>query len=342
MDHGPAAFIVPVAPTRGPTLRRTSLPHAVNAFLQLVELSAPLFALVLVGYLIGISGRWPVSYSEALSKFLFAVPLPALLFRLMSDLSKLPPVDARVLVAFFGGCFVVFAVARVAGLLAYRLDGVGQSVFALGGIFSNNVFLGIPLAKAALGEAAMPSIGLVLVFNSLTLWMLATVSVEWARHGELSLKGFGNTVRSVLTNPIVASILAGAAFGLTGWTLPAFVDVPLALLAQPAIPLSLVVLGMGLAQYGVRSGWRIATGITAMKLVGQPLAVWAIAVAVGLPPLETQAVVLLAALPVGINVYLMAREFNAIEGPVATSMLLSTLLAAVTTPFTLFLLGVGR
>jgi predicted permease len=314
----------------------------VNAFLQLVELSAPLFALVLVGYLIGVSGRWPVSYSEALSKFLFAVPLPALLFRLMSDLSKLPPVDARVLVAFFGGCLVVVVVARVAGLLVYGLDGVGQSVFALGGIFSNNVFLGIPLAKAALGEAAMPSIGLVLVFNSLTLWMLATVSVEWARHGELSLKGFGNTVWSVLTNPIVASILAGAAFGLTGWTLPAFVDVPLALLAQPAIPLSLVVLGMGLAQYGVRSGWRIATGITAMKLFGQPLAVWAIAWAVGLPPLETQAVVLLAALPVGINVYLMAREFNAIEGPVATSLLLSTLLAAVTAPFTLFLLGAGR
>jgi len=52
--------------------------------------------------------------------------------------------------------------------------------------------------------------------------------------------------------------------------------------------------------------------------------------------------VLLAALPVGINVYLMAREFKAIEGPVATSMLLSTLLAAVTAPLTLFLLGVGR
>jgi predicted permease len=79
-----------------------------------------------------------------------------------------------------------------------------------------------------------------------------------------------------------------------------------------------------------------------MKLVGQPLAVWAIAWALGLPALETQVVVLLAALPVGINVYLMAREFNAIEGPVATSMLLSTLLAALTTPFALFLLGVGR
>jgi malonate transporter and related proteins len=313
-----------------------------SAFLQLVELSAPLFALVLVGYLIGTSGRWPVSYSEALSKFLFAVPLPALLFRLGSDMSKLPPVDARVLVAFFGSCIAIFVLARLVARLVFRLDGVGQSVFALGGIFSNNVFLGIPLGRAALGEAAMPSIGLVLVFNSLALWTLATVSVEWARHGEFSLKGMGATFRSVLKNPIVASILSGAAFGLTGLPLPAFVDAPLALLAQPAIPLSLVVLGMGLAQYGVREGWQIATGIVLMKLVAQPLAVWAIAWAVGLPPLETRAVVLLGALPVGINVYLMAREFRAIEGPVATGMLMSTLLAAITTPFVLFLLGVGR
>jgi predicted permease len=313
----------------------------VRAFIQLVELSAPLFALVLVGYLIGRWGRWPASVSEALSRFLFAVPLPALLFRLGADIATLPPVDLRVLAAFFGGCLLMFIFARVVGRLAYRLDGVGQSVFALGGIFSNNVFLGIPLAQAAIGSAAMPSVGLVLVFNALTLWTLVTVSVEWARHGEVSVKGLGTTLKSVLTNPIVASILGGAVFGLTGWSLPPLLNTTVALLAQPAIPLSLVVLGLGLAQYGVRQGWRIAVGITAMKLVGQPLVVWACAAALGLPPLETQVVVLLAALPVGINVYLMAREFAALEGPVATSMLLSTLLASCTTPFTLALLGRG-
>ncbi|HEX5639747.1 MAG TPA: AEC family transporter, partial [Burkholderiaceae bacterium] len=95
-------------------------------------------------------------------------------------------------------------------------------------------------------------------------------------------------------------------------------------------------------QYGLRAGWEVAAGIVALKLVGQPLIVWAIAWAIGLPPVETQAVVLLAALPVGINVYLMAREFKAIEGPVATSMLVSTLLAAISVPLALSLLGVGR
>jgi malonate transporter len=56
-----------------------------------------------------------------------------------------------------------------------------------------------------------------------------------------------------------------------------------------------------------------------------------------LPPLETQVVVLLAALPVGINVYLMSREFRSMEGAVASSLVLSTALAAVTAPLALTL-----
>ena len=310
-----------------------------SSFLHHVELAAPLFTLVLAGYLLAASGRWPKAVSDALAKFVFAVAVPALLFSLMSDFSKLPPVDARLLIAFFGGCLIVFVLGRMVGLWLFRLNGVEQSVFALGGIFANNVLLGVPIAKASLGEAAMPSVALVLVFNSLTLWTLVTVSVEWARHGELSLRGFGNTLRSVLTNPIVASVLAGAAFGLTGLPLPALLGTPLSLLGSSAVPLSLIVLGLGLAEYGIRAGWREAAAITAIKLAVQPLVVWALAAALGLPPIETQAVVLLSALAVGVNVYLMAREFDALQGPVATSMVLSTALSALTVPLTLALIS---
>ena len=310
-----------------------------STFLHHLELSAPLFLLVLAGYLLAASGRWPKAVSDALAKFVFAVAVPALLFSLMSDFSKLPPVDARLLIAFFGGCLIVFVLGRLVGLWLFGLNGVQQSVFALGGIFANNVLLGVPIVKATLGEAAMPSVALVLVFNALTLWTLVTVSVEWARHGELSLRGFGNTLRSVLTNPIVASVLLGAAFGMSGLPLPAVIGTPLSLLGSSAVPLSLIVLGMGLAEYGIRSGWREAAAITAIKLVAQPLVVWALASALGLPPVETQAVVLLAALAVGVNVYLMAREFDALQGPVAASMVMSTALSALTVPLTLSLLA---
>ncbi len=312
-----------------------------NAFLQNLELAAPLFVLVLAGYLVARSRRFPAAMADALNKFVFALALPALLFRMMADLSTLPPVDARLLIAFFGGCLIVFVLGRLAGWALFRLDGVSQSVFALGGIFSNNVLLGVPLAKLTLGPQALPSVALVLVFNALTLWTLVTISVEWARHGQMSVRGFRDTAINVITNPIVASIVGGTLFGLTGLALPALVDTPLQLVGQAAAPMALVVLGMGLAQYSVREGWQIASAITVFKLAVQPLVVFLLARLLGLPLLETQVVVLLASLAVGVNVYLMSNEFKTLQGPVAASLVLSTLLGAFTTPLALALLALA-
>ena len=241
------------------------------AFWHLLALTAPLFLLVLLGYALSHWGQWPAEASEALTRFVFSVAIPAFLFHLMADFSSLPAVDARLLIAYFGGCLVVFAVGRVIAATVFRLDGVSQSVFAMGGIFANNVLLGLPLAKVTLGDIAMPTVSLVLVFNSLLLWTLITISVEWARHRELSVRGFARTTLSVVTNPVVAGILIGTAFGFTGlraarhgrrngpydWR-SRHTDV-----AHRA--------RHGTSEYGIRTGWRQSLAIAVLKLAVTPL-----------------------------------------------------------------------
>ncbi len=309
-----------------------------QSFLQIALLTAPLFLLVLVGYALARWGRWPQAASDALTRFVFAVAIPAFLFLLMSDLSKLPPVDARLLIAYFGGCIVTYVLARFVAARLFRMDGVAQTIFGLGTIFSNNVLLGIPLVKITLGDEALPAVSMVLIFNSLLLWTLVTVSVEWARNRNMSLRGIGTTARAVVTNPVVAGILLGTLYGFSGLPLPGLAAETLRLMSLAAVPMSLIVLGMGLAEYGVRTGWRPSIAIAVMKLAAAPLVVYLLARALSLPPRETQVVVILSSLPVGANVYLMARQFNALEGSVAASMVLTTMISAVTTPLLLALL----
>jgi hypothetical protein len=309
------------------------------AILRLIELTAPLFLLVLLGHALARRGRWPQAATDALTRFVFAIAVPALLFRLMSGLSRMPPVDARLLVAYFGGCLLVFVAARIAAGKLFGLGGASQSVFAIGGIFSNLVLLGVPIAKVTLGDEALPAVSLVVVFHSLALWTLVTVSVEWARKGRVSLAGFAQTAWGVIRNPVVASILAGAAWGWLGVPLPGVIDHTLRLLGEAAVPLSLIVLGMGLAEYGTASGWRQSAAIGVLKLGVLPAVVWALARVLALPPAETRAVTLLAALPVGANAYLMAREFGVLSGPIATALVVTTAAAAATTPLLLALLA---
>lgn len=245
-----------------------------DTILDQILLASPLFVLVFLGYGLGRWGDWGKDASKALSAFVFTIAMPALLFRQMATFGDLSGVDARLLIAFFGGCLVVFVVGR---LLSWRLfghSGVEQSVFGLGGVFSNNVLLGIPIAHLLLTERHIPPVALALVFNAFILWTLVTASVEWARHGELSLRGVGRTLRGVLTNPVVASIVGGAAFGFVGLTIPAAIDRPMAMLAAATGPMSLVALGLSLAEFGIRKGWQASSTIAFVKLVLHPLAVW--------------------------------------------------------------------
>lgn len=310
-----------------------------SALLHQVYVSAPLFILVLLGYGIMRLSKWPAVVSSSLSRVVFTISLPGMLFHMMCDFSKLPPVDSRLLIAYFGGCFVLYAISRLIAWRFFHLNGVGQSVFALGSIFSNNSMLGLPLAKMMLGDASLPSIALVLVFNSLILWTLVSVSVEWSLHGRFSVRGLLQTAVKVIQNPIIIGIFLGTAWGLTGWTLPSFIDTTAAMISDTAAPMALLALGMGLAEYGIGGHWAPSITVCVLKLFGQPLLTWLIAWMIGLPSMETQSVVLLASVATGVNVYLMARQFKQLEGVTATTLLLSTILAAVTTPICVILAG---
>jgi predicted permease len=310
-----------------------------QAIPHVISLTSPLFLLAGLGYALVRWLGWPKSVSDALTRFVFAVAIPAVLFRLMSDFSRLPPVDARLLIAYFGGCLLVFVAGRAIASRLFKMDGVQQSVFGVGGIFANNLLLGLPLATILLGDAALPVVSLVLVFNSLLLWTLVTISIEWARTRHVSLAGFANYAEERGHQSCGRQHPDRHGVGLHRHSVAghggphARIDRPG---GDPAVA--------DRAGYGTRrvrrprrlAGkqrdlCRQARLASARGIRARPPA--------RLPPLETRAVVLLASLPVGANVYLMAREFGALPGPVAASLVLSTVAAAVTTPIVLALMA---
>jgi malonate transporter and related proteins len=307
----------------------------VSVLWHFIRLSSPLYGLVGAGFVVASTRFWRRNWSGRASRVVFSVALPAMLFQMMSHQASLPPVDPRVLVAYFGSCLIVFFGGRAAAVWLFKMDGVSQSVFGLGGIFSNIVLTGLPIAKIALGDNAVPVVALLLVFNALTLWTLVSVSVEWSLHGSFSLGGIATTALNVLRNPIILSIVGGAAFGRLGFALPHAADTALGLLGNVAGPAALFALGLELAAFPIREAWTSSLALCAVKLIVQPLVVWSLALALGLPALELRSVVLVASMAVGVNVYLMAVRFQVLQGTIASSIVLSNVLAAFTTPLLL-------
>ena len=306
-----------------------------------LELCAPLFLLVFLGWALIKIKLFDIAVSKALSKLVFKFLMPMLLFRQMSHLSEMPPVDLRVLIAFFGSCIVVFVLGRQMGRRVFHQDSTAQVITGMGGIFGNNVQLGIPIVALALGQNAMPTISVLIIFNVLLLWTTATACVEFGRTGgNIDWRKFVTAMKGIFKNPIVLGILIGSAWGLTGLHLPAVAEKTLEHVTSATTPMALLVVGMGLAQHSFRAALPKGCAISVMKLLVQPLLVYALCRLIGLGAMETQATTLLSSLPVAINLYIMSVEFEAEEAMASNAIFVSTLISAVTVPLTMTLLSV--
>lgn len=311
-----------------------------DLFIYHLQVCLPLFLLVIVGWALIKGKLFDQTIVRALSGFTFRFLMPALLFSLMSRLSEMPPVDWRVLIAFFGSCIIVYLLGRAAGRF-FGLDNTGKTIFGMAAIFGNNVQLGVPILQISLGNEAMPTISLLIIFSVLLLWTTAIASVELGK--ESDHKDFRKIARSMLQvfkNPVVLGILTGSAWGMTGWELPGFLAGTLNYVTSATTPIALIVVGMGLARHSFSAALPKGFTISTLKIVIHPILVYIIARLIGLDEITTNACVLTAALPVAINVYLMATEFRSEEGAASNAIFVSTILSAVLIPITLTLLGV--
>ncbi|WP_334327896.1 AEC family transporter [Gilliamella apicola] len=295
----------------------------------------PLFILILLGFLAVKLGRWQKTVTDSLTKFTFYIAFPIMLFQIMSHFSEQSEIDIKLLLVFFGGSFIVFAIGCLIASKVFKLNGSQSTLFAMGGIYTNTVFVGIPIIKMLLGDQAIPIVAIIVIFNALILWTLATVSIEFVQMGKLSGHSFIKALKNVSKNPIIIGIFTGIVVNYIGLPIPNFINQSTKMVSDMTAPLSLIVLGMGLAEYKIRDQLLITGSICLLKLAILPIVTYIVGKLLGLPTLELQVVVLLSSVSIAINCYMMARQFEVLQGPIASSLLISTALSSVTTPLIL-------
>lgn len=310
-------------------------------FLFHFKLCLPLFLLVLIGWGLIKIRLFDKTTTGVLSGFTFRFLMPVLLFQLMSGLSEMPAVDWRVLIAFFGSCIVIYCLGRLLGGF-FKLDNTGKTIFGIAAIFGNNVQLGVPIVQVSLGDAAMPTISILIIFSVLLLWSVAIASVELGKKSA-GIRDWRKIVRPmtrVFKNPVIIGIITGSLFSFSGLEMPQFADKTIQYIASATGPIALIVVGMGLAQHSFSAALPKGLGISTLKIIVHPLIVYIFARLIGLGDIETQACVITATLPVAINIYIMASEFKSQEGAASNAIFVSTFLSALVIPFALTLLGV--
>lgn len=237
----------------------------------------------------------------------------------------MPPVDWRVIIAFFSSCIALYLCGKYIGKFCFKMDSTAQVIMGMSAIFANNVQLGIPIIDASLGKSALPTASILIIFNVLLLWTSATACVEFGRtNGHIDFKKFLHALVNILKNPIVMGIVVGVLWGLTGLHLPRFLEKSVELVSGATAPCALIVVGMGLADCSIKASFSKGMIASVLKLFVQPLGVYLCCRLMGIGAIETNAATVMACLPCAINLYIMADEFDAERGMASTSIAIST------------------
>ncbi|MGH6921777.1 MAG: AEC family transporter, partial [Geminicoccaceae bacterium] len=247
------------------------------------------------------------------------------------------------LLSYFLGFAIVFGIGMAIARLAFGGSFERQAVIGFGSAFGNSVLLGIPLVLTTFGDQASLPLFLLLAFHSTLLFTAITVIIEVGRGGSDELRAVPlRALKGLLGNPILWGMALGIGFSLLGLELPAAIDRFASMLGGAAVPCALFSVGASLRAYRIVGALRPALVMVALKLIAHPLAVWLLATLVfDVPPLWAKVVILIAALPVGVNVYVFATRYDAGQAESAAAILISNVFSVVTLPLVLLWLGVG-
>ena len=279
-----------------------------------------------------IAGKWLKVEARSISRVVFYLFSPCLLFELLVT-SQFEAGDMLRMVAFTLAS--VLAVAAITWILG-RLMGLERKTLAavlLCALTINAGNYGLSLNLFAFGEEALAHASLFFVTTAIVTY---TLGVMVASMGRASL---ADSLRGLLKTPVVYVVPLALIFMYFNWELPLPLSRSVALLSDAAIPGMLLVLGLQLQKVQRTRNARALLLAVGMRLLGGMGMGLLLAPLFGLQGMAYNAGVLESSMPTAVLSTILATEYEAEPAFVTATVFATTLLSPLTLTPLLLVLG---
>lgn len=293
--------------------------------MNIIASLAPVFALLVGGYLLKRSGFPGDSFWPSAERFIYFICFPALLLTRLAEARF----EGQIAADLVWAVVVLLAMAAVLLLLVQLLarfkGGVFTSVFQ-GGIRFNTY---IALAVAA---GIMPGQGVVYaaIIASVMIPLLNVLCVLVFALYQDNRPSPQRVLLNIVQNPLILACLLGLALNLGGISLPDLAAEVLGLLAQIALPLGLLAVGAALKPEALRTTGIPLTVALLFRLLMMPILALIVAALMQLPVDAAQVLLVFAAVPSASAAYILARQLGG-DAPLMAAILSGQTLAAMLT-----------
>jgi len=301
----------------------------------------PIFGMIAIGYIAGWTRHLGDRAADGLSEYVFGIAVPVLIFKTLSE-AKMPEGGQPwgYWIAYFTGAFIVFGIGF---LVARRIFGRSHVEAVMQGFASgqsNTVFVGVPVILNAFGSEGAVPLFLLIAIHLPVMTTAATLFAEGSESG-ISRATLMRLVKALARNPILLGIYAGAIGQIFGVQASGPAGEVVRMLAASSVPCALISMGLALRRYGFAGDINASLFISTLKLLVHPLLVLALVQVLPMPPVWAGVCVVFAAMPCGVNAYLLANHYKAGVASTASAVSLSTMISLFTVTIWLYVLGVG-
>ncbi|MBD8065602.1 AEC family transporter [Devosia sp. PTR5] len=309
--------------------------------LSILFVIAPIFGLIALGYSAVRYRLFPAEGVKALIAFVNNFATPCLLFYSISHSDFRAAFNIGIIGPYYFGALICFAIGIV---VARKLFGnrPGESVaVGFSGTFTNTVLVGLPLMTRAYGQEALPVVLSIIGLHGAILLTAAMVTMELVRRDAQPLaKTLFVAGQRVLSNPLIWGIAGGIIGSLLNLRLIEPVDAFFQMIGQAVVPVALFGIGGALVEFKLSDNWKQAMVASLIKLILHPAIAYVLMIWVLHVPLEIARYgILLSAMPAGVNIYVFATYYDRGISVATNTILISTLLSAVTISSWLFILS---
>ncbi|MFT3899222.1 MAG: AEC family transporter [Gordonia sp. (in: high G+C Gram-positive bacteria)] len=303
-----------------------------------------IFLVVGAGFVLGRAGTLGPTATDVLSRLVFFVCTPALLFHSLVT-ANLRDVFSSTLVVAGGTALTIGLVYALIARLWLRRPTADLVIGALSSSYVNSVNLGVPIAIYVLDDRSF--IAPLLLFQILLYSPIALVALDLTTLPRGDGRVWRDAIVTPLSNPILIGGVAGLIVSGFGWHPPQAVLDPFRMLGEASVPLALLVFGLSLAARAASSGdgqdrqsRREVALAAVLKMAAMPLLAYAIARwGFGMSGHHLFAQVVIAALPTAQNVLVYAIRYGRGQPLARDSALVTTLLSIPVIALIAVLLG---
>lgn len=309
----------------------------------IVNVVLPVFAIMAAGYAAGRVGLLGDSASGALNAFVFYVALPALFFGSMAQVEIGQVFYWPFIAAFGGGLIGTFGLSLLVASFVFPARLAVHALHGMSAIFSNTGYMGVPLLLIAYGEPGLVPGIIGTVMTGVVVMAVATVLIELDGDGDEGVADLArDALVGVVKSPLLQSAVAGLGWSALGLPVPEPVARFCELMGSTAGPCALFAMGLFMVGKPLTAGLGEVGWLSVLKLLVMPGIVWWLAFqAMEMEPVWAQSAVILAALPTGALVFVLANRYGLYIQRATAVIVVSTLLSVPTLSALFLWFGVG-